>query len=210
VTPATAGELRRCAGVYALPSGEALEVAAEPGRLVATAEGPEGMALLAGPLGRERQRRFAERDRQVGAALTAALHGNLKPVGEILVDSEEGARRWRAALAKTEATLGAWKGATVLGTRSLGGLVVTHARLTFAKGKGTRILDVIWAGPNADHLAVVGKLRPVFFLPEGPTRFVTYDVGTGSVVRLSCGGKAPALRFEGAGGAVEARRKSGS
>jgi CubicO group peptidase (beta-lactamase class C family) len=211
-TPATAEELRRCAGVYALPSGEALEVATEPGRLVATPEGPEGMALLAGRLSQERQRRFAERDRQVGAALTAALHGNLKPVGEILVDSEEGARRWRAALAKTEATLGAWKGATVLGTRSLGGLVVTHARLTFGSGKkaGTRILDVIWAGPNADHLAVVGKLRPVFFLPEGPSRFVTYDVGTGSVVRLSCGGKAPALRFESAGGPVEARRKGGS
>jgi len=212
VTPATAEELRRCAGVYALPSGEALEVAAEPGRLVATPQGSEGMALLAGPLGKERQRRFAERDRQVGAALTAALHGNLAPVGELLVDAEEGARRWRAALAKTEATLGPWKGATLLGTRSLGGLVVTHARLSFGAGKkaGTRILDVVWAGPEADPLAVVGKLRPVFFLPEGPSRFVTYDVGTGSVVRLSCGGKAPGLRFEGAGGAVEAKRKSGS
>ena len=211
-TAATAGELRRCAGVYALPSGEALEIAAEPGRLVATPEGPEGMALLAGPLGKERQRRFAERDRQIGAALAAALRGNLAPVGEILVDSDEGARRWRTALAKTEATLGPWKGAAVLGTRSLGGLVVTHARLAFGGGKkaGTRILDVIWAGPNADHLAVVGKLRPVFFLPEGPSRFVTYDVGTGSVVHLACGGKAPVLRFEGAGGAVEAKRRNGS
>lgn len=205
IVPAAEADLRRCAGTYSLAGGERLEVVAEKSRLVVTPDGRAGLTLLSGKLGEQRRQRFAERDRQVSAGLAAALRGDLKPIGEILVDSTEAAKRWRATLARTEAELGAWKGATPLGTRSLGGLAVTHSRLAFAKG-GTRILDVVWTGPTADTIALSRSLRPTFFQPEGPGRFVTYDVGTASAVHLSCTG--PALRFESpGGGAVEAKRR---
>ncbi len=214
VAPATAvkeEELRRCAGIYELGPGETLEVAAERDRLVVTPDGREGLTLLSGKPGEDRRRRFAEREREVAESMAAAQRGDLAPLADILVDSTSAAQRWRAKMAASEATLGAWKGTTVLGTRSLGGLIVTHARLTFAKG--TRVLDVAWTGPTADHLSVVRVLRPTFFLPEGPSRFVTYDVGTGTSARLSCTGKGaevPTLRFEGPGGAVTARRRPAS
>jgi CubicO group peptidase (beta-lactamase class C family) len=201
-------ELQRCAGDYALASGERLKVAAEPGRLAITPEGREGLALLFGTPGTDRQGRFAARDRKVGHALEALSHGAPGPLAELLgLSVDRGAERWRAALAASKAEAGAWKGAQVLGTESNGGVVVTYARLTFAKG--TRVLDVTWAGPNAESLAVGRSLQPAYYLPEralpeGPARFATYDVGTSSIVHLSCG--APALRFETANGKVEARR----
>jgi len=210
----TAGEkeLRRCAGVYALESGERLEAVAEPNRLILTPDGREGLELLSGKPEEPRRRRFAERDHQVADALAASLRGEPGPLAELFGgESAEGLLRWRATLAASEAELGAWKAATVLGTRSLGGQVVTHARLSFASGaKGERVLDVVWAGPAAESLALSRGLRPAFFLPEGPSRFATYDVGTGVIVRVSCegtGAAAPALRFESAGGTVTAKRR---
>ncbi|HEY0511855.1 MAG TPA: serine hydrolase domain-containing protein [Thermoanaerobaculia bacterium] len=208
--PGSEADLRRCAGTYSLPSGERLAVAAERSRLSITPDGRDGLTLLSGRPGEDRRRRFAEREREVTEAMAAALRGDLGPTADILVDAMDGARRWRAAMATTEARLGPWKGATVLGTRSIGGLVVTHARLTFAKG--TRVLDVAWTGPTADHLSVGRGLWPTFFLPEGPSRFVTYEVGTGTTVHLSCTGKGadvPTLRFETGGGVVTARRQPG-
>jgi CubicO group peptidase (beta-lactamase class C family) len=208
-TAATAEELRRCAGVYELAAGEPIAVAAERNRLVVTPAGRAGLALLAGKPDEDRQRRFAERDRQAGEALAAAQRGDLGPLSSLLVDGAEGARRWRAGLAATERKLGAWKATNVIGTRSLGGRVVTDARLTFARA--TRWLDVVWAGPNADQLSLVLHPRPAYFLPEGASRFVTYDVGTDEVLHLTCGGAgtdpaaAPTLRFETAGGMIEAR-----
>ncbi len=205
--PATAAELRRCAGVYDL-QGERLEVAAEKSRLAVTPDGHAGLELLSGKPGEERRRRFAERERQIVDVLAAAQRGNLGPLANILVDSTEAAKRWRATVAAREAELGPWKGITVLGTRSIGGLVVTHANLTFKKG--TRVLDLIWSGPSIDHLAMGGSLWPTFFLPAGPSRFVTYDVGTGTVARLTCegtGAAAPALSVETPGGKVTAKRR---
>ncbi|HEY7216739.1 MAG TPA: hypothetical protein VIC28_19120, partial [Thermoanaerobaculia bacterium] len=184
-----------------------LEVAAEPGRLAVTPEGREGLELLSPEPGKKRLHRFAEREAKVEKALAAALHGDLGPLAAILVDSTAAAERWRASLETTETQLGAWKSFAVLGTRSLGGEVVTQARLAFEKGR--RELEVVWAGPTAEGLAIGSKLRPTWFLPAGPSRFVTFDVGTGGAVSLSCegaGGAAPALRFETAGGAVTARR----
>lgn len=208
IRPAEAAELRRCAGAYALASGERIEVAAERSRLVVTPEGREGMILLSGKPGEERQRRFAEREQKVAGALAAAVRGNLAPLARILVDSDAAAKRWRATVAAREAELGPWTGVTVLGTRSIGGQIVSHARLAFKRG--ARVLDVVWSGPTIDHLAVGRSLWPTYFLPEAPSRFVTYDVGTGTITHLSCegtGAAAPALSVESPGGAVKAKRR---
>jgi CubicO group peptidase (beta-lactamase class C family) len=205
--PAVAEQLRRCAGVYVLASGESLAVAAEQNRLAVTPEGRGGLEILSPEPERKRQHRFAEREAEVDKALTAALHGKLEPLAEILVDSNAAAERWRASLEAAASELGAWKAFTVLGTRSLGGQVVTHARLAFEKG--TRVLDVVWSGRTADGVSISRSLRPTWFLPAGPSRFVTFDVGTGGTVSMSCegaGAAASALRFETAGGAVTARR----
>jgi hypothetical protein len=72
------------------------------------------------------------------------------------------------------------------------------------------MLDVAWAGSLADHVTVGETLLPSFFLPEGPSRFVTYDVGTDTVAHLTCegtGGAAPSLRLEGPAGTVTMKRR---
>jgi CubicO group peptidase (beta-lactamase class C family) len=211
LVPAREEELRRCAGTYELagkPAPERLTVMAEKDRLVITPEGPAGLTLLSGrPEGR-RQKRFEAREERVAEAMAAARRGDLKPLAGIMVDAEDAAKHWRAVMSKTEAQLGPWQGVTMLGTRSIGGQIVTHARLLFKKG--TRLLDVAWAGSLADHITVGERLLPSFFLPEGPSRFVTYDVGTDTVEHLTCegtGGPAPSLRFEGPGGTVTVRRR---
>ena len=205
--PPVAAELRRCAGVYELAAGESLEVTAERNRLAVTPEGRKGLEILSTELGKKRRERFAERENKFDKALAAALQGNLGPLAEILIDSTLAAERWRHDLEAVESDLGAWKSYTLLGTRSLGGQVVTHVRLAFAKG--TRVLDAVWAGHEADGVSINRSLRPTYFLPTGPARFATYDVGTGGTVTLSCegtGNAATALRIESAGGTVTARR----
>jgi CubicO group peptidase (beta-lactamase class C family) len=197
-------QLQRCAGEYALASGERLKVAAEPNRLAITPEGPEGLAFLFGVPKVGRQGRFEERDRKLGRVLEMAARGAWGPFAALLgLGVDRATARWRAALAGSQAEIGAWKGVKVLGTESSGGVVLTHVRLTFEKG--TRVLDVTWAGPDVEGLSLGRSLRPAYYLPEGPNRFATYDVGTGAIVHLSCTG-APALRFETASGAIEARR----
>ena len=165
---------------------------------------------MGGKPGPERLRRFTEREAQVVHVLMAAQRGNLKPLSNILVDHDEESNRWHKTLMALEAKLGPWTGTRMLGTRSLGGQVVTHAVLTFKKGE--RTLDIVWAGPTADHLAMGTVMWPSFFLPEGPSRFVTYEVGTEVIVRMTCegtGGPAPAISFESAGSKVQAKRRAG-
>ncbi|MFL6258811.1 MAG: serine hydrolase domain-containing protein [Thermoanaerobaculia bacterium] len=209
LAPVKEEELRRCAGTYELaPGGESLTVTAERDRLVVRPEGPAGLVLLSGKPGEKRQKRFEAREERVVEAMTAARRGDLKPLAGICVDADEAAKHWRAVMTATEAKLGPWQGVTMLGTRSIGGQIVTHARLNFKKG--TRVLDVAWAGSLADHVTVGERLLPSFFLPEGPSRFVTYDVGTDTVEHLTCegaGGAAPSLRFEGPSGTVMVKRR---
>ncbi len=206
-------ELKRCAGAYALEGtgkqpGERITVAIDRGRLAVSPEGPAGLVLLSGKPGENRKRRFAERESDVSEALKAAHHKKLEPLARILVDHGEAAKHWWSLIKETETRIGAWTGFTMLGTRSIGGQVVTHARLEFVRG--TRVLDVAWAGTEADHLTLGDRLRPTFFLPEGPSRFVTYDIGTESILHLTCegaGAAAPTLKFEGPDGTVSVRRK---
>jgi hypothetical protein len=213
LAPVKAEELRRCAGTYEIPAGggapaERLTVAAERDRLAVTPEGPAGLTLLSGKPEGRRQKRFAAREERVADALTAARRGDLKPMAGICVDAEEAAKHWNAVMKATAAKLGPWRGFTMLDTRSIGGQIVTHARLSFKNG--TRVLDVAWAGSLADHVTVGERLQPSFFLPEGPSRLITYDVGTDTIERLACegsGGAAPSLRFEGPSGTVTVKRK---
>ena len=203
--------LRRCAGTYALPSGEPLAVAVEAGRLAVTPAGSDGLALLGGAEAAH-GRRFAERDRQIGDSLTAARRGELGPLAEALGTSPALATaRWHTLLAAGEKALGAWQGESVLGTVSQAGRVVTYARLAFARG--TRVLEAIWAGPTAESLSLGPALRPTFFLPEPAGRFATYDVGTDAIVRLECvgaGDSASALRVQGAAGTSTLPRRTAS
>jgi CubicO group peptidase (beta-lactamase class C family) len=197
-------ELQRCTGDYRLGADEHLKVAAEAGRLAVTADGGEGLAHIFGTVGKERLKRFAQRDRRVEEVLEAALHGNFGPLGDLLtLNAERGAKRWRDAVKPSEAELGAWKGSEVLGTTSNDGVVMTYARLTFEQG--TRVLNVMWAGRDAESLSVSRTVRPAYYLPEGPARFATFDIGTEAAVHLICT-SAGTLRFETADGAVEAQR----
>ncbi len=98
VVAAPDSELQRCAGTYKLGANEHLTVAAEPGRLAVTADGGEGLAHIFGSVGKERLKRFAQRDNRVEEVLEAGLHGKFGPLGEMLtLNAERGAKRWRDA-----------------------------------------------------------------------------------------------------------------
>ncbi|MFY9821237.1 MAG: serine hydrolase domain-containing protein [Thermoanaerobaculia bacterium] len=197
-------DLQRCSGNYKLGADEHLKVAAEAGRLAVTADGGEGLSHIFGAVGKERLKRFAQRDRRVEAMLQAALHSKFEPLGDLMeLNAQRAAKRWRAAVKPSEDALGAWKSYEVIGTSSNDGVVMTFAKLTFEKG--TRVLNVAWAGPGAEGIAVSHAVRPAYYLPEGPGRFATFDIGTEAAVHLSCT-NAGVLRIETVGGAVEARR----
>ena len=176
-----------------------------PGRLAGGHGGPRPALGQAGREAPAALRRARERRLRGAGGGAAQASSSLSPA--ILVDHGEAAKHWWTLIKETETKLGAWTGFTMLGTRSIGGQVVTHARLDFVKG--ARVLDVAWAGTDADHLTLGDRLRPTFFLPEGPSRFVTYDVGTESIVHLTCEGTGPAptLKFEGPDGTVSVKRK---
>src|SRR6185369_9100938 len=99
----------------------------------------------------------------------------------------------KTALAPWLDKLGAWKSSTVLGNESYGGHPYTYARLTFEKG--TTLAELGWSGMGVE---------PVRFVPQADGSFASYDVRTGTSVRLSFEGTE--LVAKTAEGVVKARR----
>jgi CubicO group peptidase (beta-lactamase class C family) len=224
-----AAELRRCAGLYALPGGERLQVAAGGGGLLITAAGPAGLALLLGGQDTDERGLMKMREEKVAAALDGARRGDFEPLADLFgLPAARVQRPFLATLHLFEHQLGAWTGAAVLGSESVGGYPYTYARLSFAHG--TRLAQYRWQGPTAEVVRYPPHPIPYFYLPEHPPaspgavtaagaaksggaadraqHFGAYDVRTGAVQRLRVElpphGPPLALAVEAAGGEVTA------
>jgi CubicO group peptidase (beta-lactamase class C family) len=192
--PLEPDRLRRCAGVYALPSGERLEVAAAARGLRISAGGPAGLALLLAGQDDDERELMKERASKVTAALEGAKRGDFAPLATLFGQPEEAVTPpFRATVQSFERELGPWAGAVVLGSVSADGYPYTYARLTFERG--ARLAELRWEGPTVETVRY--RDRPAAYLylpvrraakagPDGSLHFGSYDVRTGAVARLRC------------------------
>ncbi|HEV7515825.1 MAG TPA: serine hydrolase domain-containing protein [Thermoanaerobaculia bacterium] len=212
VAPARLSHLPALAGLYALPSGDRLEVKVAPGggaRLAITALGPQAFPLLLGEEDEEDRQRMSAREQQVGEMLAALRAGNAEPLGKLRGEPPERAAAEAAAvLAPWRQRLGSWLGAEVLGNGSYGGHPYTYARLTFAKGP--KLAEYLWSGMGIETVRFVDIPPAILFIPQPDGSFANFDVRTGAIVHVRFeepGGGAPAvLVATSPGGPVRAKR----
>ena len=201
--------LARRAGAYALAGGERLQVSASGKLLAVTAQGTQAFALLLGLRDADDRENMAARLQKTAEALDGLRTGNGKPWAELRsLPVPRATVEAQAALAPWQEKLGAWKGTEVLGNESYGGHPYSYARLTFEKG--TKIAELGWSGMGVETLHFLDAPPPVLFVPQADGSFASYDVRTGTSVRLTFedpGGGAPAeLVVHTADGVVKATR----
>lgn len=205
--------LARRAGIYllqsALPSGDRLQVAVAGKRLAITALGPQAFSLLLSVQDDDDRQGMAERLKKAAAAFDALRAGNPKPYADLRSEpAEKGAEEAKAALGPWQEKLGAWKSAEVLGNESYGGHPYTYTRLTFEKG--SKLAELGWSGMGVETLRFMDAPPPVLFVPQTDGSFASYDIRTGTGVRLAFeepgGGKPTELVAKTAEGVAKARR----
>jgi CubicO group peptidase (beta-lactamase class C family) len=201
--------LARRAGIYALSSGDRLQVAVAGKRLAITALGPQAFSLLLSVQDDEDRQGMADRLKKAAEVFDALRAGNPKPYADLRSETPaKGAEEAKAALGPWQEKLGAWKSAEVLGNESYGGHPFTYTRLTFEKG--SKLAELGWSGMGVETLRFMDTPPVVLFIPQADGSFASYDVRTGTGVRLSFeepgGGKPAELVAKTADGVVRARR----
>jgi len=202
-----AAALAQRAGDYLLPSGEKLHLATskvgERHRVEISANGPQAFAMLLAVQDDDDRENMANRLTRTTEALDALRTGNPKPYADLRSEPPaKAADETKTALAPWLDKLGAWKSSTVLGNESYGGHPYTYARLTFEKG--TTLAELGWSGMGVETLRFMDTPPPVLFVPQADGSFASYDVRTGTSVRLSFEGTE--LVAKTAEGVVKARR----
>jgi CubicO group peptidase (beta-lactamase class C family) len=192
-------QLRRCAGVYTLASGERLRVRAADGGLRITADAPATLGMLLATQDADERELMAGRDQKVGAALAGAMHADFTALADLFgAPAERVARPFHATMNLFVHQLGAWTGSSVLGSSSIGGYPYTYARLNFEHG--TRLAQYRWDGPTVGTVRFPAEPLAYLFLPEhrawppgalgapgdGALAFGAYDARTGAVQSLRC------------------------
>jgi CubicO group peptidase (beta-lactamase class C family) len=203
--------LARRAGIYAMATGERLQVSASGKLLAVTAQGTQAFSLLLGLRDADDRENMAARLQLTSEALDALRAGDGKPWANLRsLPVPKATQEAQAALAPWREKLGAWKGTEVLGNESYGGHPYSYARLTFERG--TKIAELGWSGMGVETLRFMDAPPPVLFVPQADGSFASYDVRTGASVRLTFEdpeGDAPAeLVVHTADGVVKARRAS--
>jgi len=186
-------ELRRCAGLYALSSGERLRARAVAGGLEIVAEAPATLGLLLATQDAEERELMAGRDQKVADALAGAERGDFAALADLYgAPADRVQRPFRATVNLFAHQLGPWTGSAVLGSSSIGGYPYTYARLDFAHG--SRLAQYRWDGPTVGTVRFPAEPLAYRFLPvrratpagERSLSFGAYDVRTGAVLDLRC------------------------
>ncbi len=196
--------IEKLAGVYQLPSGAKLNVAAGGG-LKISAEGQEAISLLAGATASERKtlENLSGRGR---AVFEAIARGDFDPILREMKgrgEPDEIKNAVSGLWARLIERHGQFKSIDVLGTVPETEAMMTYVRLTFERGAEYRRLR--WErGALAYILQVALPLIPTCFVAKSETEFYGYHLGLARVVRLSF--HADTLTFYGTDGKHQARR----
>jgi CubicO group peptidase (beta-lactamase class C family) len=178
------GQLGKYAGVYTLPSGATIHVAAGTG-IDAQAGDAEGFALLnggdAGPAGGA----VGKRNEQVRAMVIAAAKGDFSSLKKAFgasaprdIDAIE-SDMWR----QHRDNFGEFRGVQVLGTAPDGPGLATMAQLNFERG--SVYIRYMW-GPGGllRGIRMMEKPPSHHFLPESETSFVSFSLPGPEISRL--------------------------
>lgn len=200
--------LAAAAGVWRLPSGEALTVTAAEDRLAVVAEGPEGMALLF-PLterGRELAPDLVARTRVIVEGIFRGDYGPLAdafqgmPIEQIREVEGE-------LMADRHARLGQPTGFEIVGAFASGPGLGILARIDFERGSAWN--TYVW-GPNGIEGVLPAPDPPASdYRPVSETAFESFRLrgAPGPRIELrSAGDATPVLVIQGPEGPVEARR----
>jgi CubicO group peptidase (beta-lactamase class C family) len=188
-------DLKKCAGVYRLPSGGKLTAEIRQGRLVLGGEGQDALSLLtAGKPGADEG--LAAASARTAAIFEANARGDYGPLQKALGDGappEGVAANQKRLRAELEGKHGAYRGFEVLGSVRAGRLTDTYVRLQFADD--SVLLRYVWEG---GRLVVLGPAPAPAgartFRPLSATEFAAFDFVRGRTTRV---------RFRlGSGGAV--------
>lgn len=196
----------RHAGIYALPSGGKIRVAAQespsgwPG-VTLMPEGKDAFQALAGGAAAD----MAEREKRLMAAMEQTRKGEYGPLAEVygapLAEVTEMSRR---TLANLEEQHGALQSFDLLGTTTVGGGAISWVEARFERGKA--LFELRWSGPHVGNVQVRSKPPGgALYLPESETSFVSYDPRSGEVARVGFADGALVLRT--AAGEVKAKKE---
>jgi CubicO group peptidase (beta-lactamase class C family) len=167
----------RCAGDYALASGERLRVEDRGGKLSLVPQGTQGFTLLAGGTSADEREIGEDHDQKVAAVLEPWRAGDYKPLSELVGLPLADARKLaQPALAELLRSQGAWSGAAVLGSTVLGGHVLTYARFNFERG--TRFAEFLWEGPTVESIRYTVSPPGFLFVPVAPPPAAGSQAGT--------------------------------
>ncbi|MCI0696854.1 serine hydrolase [candidate division KSB1 bacterium] len=177
--------LKKYAGVYELPSGAKLKVAAENGGLKIAAEGQEAIDLLVSA--RYRQRRSpTEYDTRIAAILDKAGQGDFSPFvmkqcGRMSADAIKAffSKLWM----QLEEGYGALQSFEILGTVPAVWAPTTYVRLNFERWSA--IYRFQWKDGAFTFMPGSLSLLYTRFAPQSATEFVGFHPGIGKLIRAS-------------------------
>jgi hypothetical protein len=189
VPPATvAGDAARAAaaaGRYALPGGGRLAVAADGARLRVSADGPEAFARRGGAALTPRMAELTER---AVSMLQAASRGDYAPMLQAMGD-EMTLERLRAMheefMGDVAQRLGPLQAVEPVGTAPSGPAMATVVRYRMERGE--QLLRITWDDGVVAGLSPIRE-APVLFVPAADDAWVSYDMRSGTSLRLRLDG----------------------
>jgi len=211
VAQVSPGQLDRCTGRYALPTGGKLVVSADAGGLILESDGADAMAAIFGG-GTASKERVDKLNNRTGAILQAAGDHDYKPLKEAFgqgITLEEVTSRHTELRAEMEQELGPYKSFDVLGTVRQGEPMFTYAKLQFEHGP--KYLRLRWEGDELAGIREVSGAGRRTFRPQSETEFASFELTSRSMPKISFEGpsgdaKFPILVIRAPGGDVQAKR----
>jgi len=178
VTTLSDDAMKTLVGRYRAEDVEIAVVPAPGGAVELKASDGKALALLAG--GGDDPERAARADERSKAVVDAALKDDNGPLTEAFggIPREEVDRQQKEMLAQMERELGPRRGAAVIGSRPVRGMMATIVRLDFERG--SRYLQMMW-GPRGflNGVRVMDALPSFTFHPVSKTELASFDMRSG-------------------------------
>lgn len=179
-----AEKLSAFAGAYQLPSGGKLIAAVADGQIRLAAADTKGLEVLFNTQVTERNKKLEER---TSAIVAAYVKGQYEPLLEALItrgSPERRAAREQQLWKEWESGYGSFKGFAIIGTtpEPMDDAAV-NVRLEFQHG--AVITQYVWFPRGLDTVRVLQSAPGMSFLPASETEFVSYNLATGSLLRVT-------------------------
>lgn len=179
-----ADKLSAFAGTYQLSSGGKLTAAIAAGQLRLAAADAKGLEALFNTQATERNKKLEER---TSAIVAGYVKGQYEPLLGALItraSPERLAAREQQLWKNWESTYGSFKGFTIIGTtpEPMDDAAV-NVRLEFEHG--AVITQYVWFPRGLDTVRVLQGAPGISFLPASETEFVSYNLATGSLLRVT-------------------------